>query len=119
MDPQNHISHIRRDRFLIDDQSNGLLWQNPLSATLHRTIEHLSAGLYAKDVHFVFELIQNAEDNRYATGVDPTLSFELTANDPTRTPGAEGALIIENNEIGFQPDNIDAICDVGRSTKTK
>jgi hypothetical protein len=33
--------------------------------------------------------------------------------------GAEGALIIENNEIGFQPDNVDAICDVGQSTKSK
>ena len=119
MDPRNHIFDIRRETFWIDDQRNCLLQQNPLSAKLKRTIEHLSEGLYSKDVHFIFELIQNAEDNHYARGVDPTLSFHLTSDDPTCTSGAEGALIIENNEIGFQPDNIDAICDVGQSTKTK
>jgi hypothetical protein len=119
MEPRSHISHIRRETFWIDDQRNCLLQQNPLSAKLKRTIEHLSEGLYSRDVHFIFELIQNAEDNHYADGVDPTLSFQLTPDDPTHTPGAEGALIIENNELGFQPDNIDAICDVGQSTKTK
>lgn len=51
--------------------------------------------------------------------VDPSLSFRLTAEDPTCTPGAEGALIVENNELGFLPDDVEAICDVGRSTKSK
>lgn len=119
MGPRNHISRIRRDTFWIDEQHNCLLRQNPLSAKLRRTIEHLSEGLYSKDVHFIFELIQNAEDNHYAAGVDPALSFQLTRNDPTGTPGADGALIIENNEVGFQPEHIEAICDVGQSTKTK
>jgi hypothetical protein len=119
MDPQSHISRIRRETFWIDDQHNCLLQQNPLSAMLKKTIEHLSEGLYSKDLHFIFELIQNAEDNHYAEGVEPHLSFQLTLDDLTRTPGADGALIIENNENGFQPDNIDAICHVGKSTKTK
>ena len=116
---RNHISRVRREIFWIDDLQNRLTQQNPLAAKLKRTIEHLSAGLYSKDVHFIFELIQNAEDNHYAAEVDPTLSFQLIADDPTGSPGADGALIIENNEIGFQPDNIEAICDVGHSTKTK
>ena len=119
MDPRSHISHIRREIFWIDDQRNCLLRPNPLSAKLKRTIEHLSEGLYSKDVHFIFELIQNAEDNHYGAGVDPTLSFHLTPDDPTDAPGADGALIIENNEVGFQPEHIDAICDIGQSTKTK
>ena len=90
MDPRSHIFLIRRDTFWIDDERNCLIRQNPLSATLKRTIENLSEGLYSKDVHFIFELIQNAEDNHYAEGIDPTLSFELTPDDPTCTPGAAG-----------------------------
>jgi hypothetical protein len=119
MSARTHIAKIRTDTFWIDDLRNCLLQQNPLAAKLRRTIEQLAEGLYSKDVHFIFELIQNAEDNHYAAGVDPTLSFTLTREDPTQTAGAEGALVIENNESGFQADNIDAICDVGRSTKTK
>lgn len=117
--PKTHIESIRKDVFWIDDDRGCLAQQNPLSRKLKKAIEQLSEGLYSKDVHFIFELIQNAEDNRYGPRVDPSLSFRLTAEDPTCTPGAEGALIVENNELGFLPDNVDAICDVGRSTKTK
>jgi hypothetical protein len=119
MNPKAHIDTIRRDVFWIDDIRGGLARLNPLSEKLKKAIEQLSEGLYSRDVHFILELIQNAEDNHYGANVDPSLSFRLTANDPTGTPGADGALIIENNELGFLFDNVDAICDVGRSTKTK
>ena len=91
MDPRSHISHIRRETYWINDERTAFSGRIRLSAKLKRTIEHLSEGLYSKDVHFIFELIQNAEDNHYADGVDPTLSFQLTPDDPTCTPGAEGA----------------------------
>src|SRR5271157_3106554 len=101
MNPKAHIETIRRDVFWIDDIRGGLARLNPLSEKLKKAIEQLSEGLYSKDVHFILELIQNAEDNHYGAAVDPSLSFRLTANDPTGTPGAHGALIIENNELGF------------------
>ena len=39
--------------------------------------------------------------------------------DPTCTQGSDGALIIQNNEIGFSPENVNAICAVGKTTKSK
>ncbi|RHN38920.1 putative histidine kinase-like ATPase domain-containing protein [Medicago truncatula] len=62
------------------------------------------------------ELIQNAEDNHYNEGVNPTLEFVITSDDITGT-GAPATLLIFNNEKGFFSKNIDSICSVGRSTK--
>jgi hypothetical protein len=64
-------------------------------------------------VNFVY---QNAEDNTYLEGVDPSLEFIITSQDITAT-GAPATLLIFNNEKGFSSKNIDSICSVGRSTK--
>lgn len=63
-----------------------------------------------------FLLLQNAEDNQYYEGVDPTLDFIITSKDITAT-GAPATLLIFNNEKGFSRRNIESICSVGRSTK--
>lgn len=60
--------------------------------------------------------LQNAEDNEYLEGVDPSLEFVITSRDITAT-GAPATLLVFNNEKGFSPKNIDSICSVGRSTK--
>ena len=65
--------------------------------SLNNSIQALARDLYNKDTHFIFELIQNAEDNSYNKG-EPTLSFKLSKTDPTGTQGAHGALIIQNND---------------------
>uniref|UniRef100_A0A164UPD0 Uncharacterized protein n=1 Tax=Daucus carota subsp. sativus TaxID=79200 RepID=A0A164UPD0_DAUCS len=83
---------------------------------LHQAVMNLSGELYAKDVHFLMELIQNAEDNEYPEGVDPSLEFVVTSRDITAT-GAPATLLKFNNERGFTPRNIESICSVGRSTK--
>ncbi|KAG6508898.1 hypothetical protein ZIOFF_034280 [Zingiber officinale] len=62
------------------------------------------------------ELVQNAEDNKYAEGVTPSLEFLITSKDITMT-GAKTTLLLFNNEIGFSPSNIDSICRIGKSTK--
>ena len=59
---------------------------------------------------------QNAEDNDYWEGVNPSLEFVITSEDITAT-GAPATLLIFNNEKGFSSKNIDSICSVGRSTK--
>ena len=59
---------------------------------------------------------QNAEDNDYWEGVDPSLEFVITSKDITAS-GAPATLLIFNNEKGFSSKNIDSICSVGRSTK--
>ena len=66
-------------------------------------------------MHFVLELIQNADDNSYETksaekeDVEPTLVFLIEPNNIT----------LFNNEIGFKSTHINAICDVKASTKGK
>ncbi|RDX71798.1 hypothetical protein CR513_48798, partial [Mucuna pruriens] len=107
---KEHIEDIRRNRFSIGGKTN------PLMEDLHQAVKYLSAELYAKDVHFLMELIQNAEDNRYLEGGDPTLEFIVTSKDITAT-GAPATLLVFNNEKGFSSGNIDSICSVGRSTK--
>ncbi|XP_028766278.1 uncharacterized protein LOC114724136 [Neltuma alba] len=108
--PKEHIEEIRRNKFSIGGP------ENPVIPDLHEAVKNLSAELYAKDVHFLMELIQNAEDNQYDEGVDPTLQFIITSKDITATR-APATLLILNNEKGFSPENIRSICSVGRSTK--
>ncbi|GAU26213.1 hypothetical protein TSUD_354350 [Trifolium subterraneum] len=108
--PKEHIEEIRTTKFSIGGKPN------PLTEDLHHAVKNLSAELYAKDVHFLMELIQNAEDNHYHEGVSPKLEFVITSDDITAT-GAPATLLIFNNEKGFSPKNIDSICSVGRSTK--
>lgn len=85
--------------------------------SLASSVKTLADDLYAKDFHFIFELIQNAEDNEYGAGVVPSLRFVL---DTIELGGqATPALIIENNEKGFEEKNVRAVCQVGQSTKKK
>ena len=86
--------------------------------SLNNAIKHLADGLYSRNPHFIFELIQNAEDNTY-DNPSPSLSFCLAKIDPTGTDAADGALIIKNNETGFTSENVNAICQIGKTTKQK
>jgi len=113
-----HVTRIRRERYGLDEHGN-LNGVNPLAADLRNSIDHLSQGLYTQNAHFLFELIQNAEDNVYRSNIVPSLTFRLLRNDPTKTPGAKGVLVVENNEAGFLRENIDAICAIVETTKKK
>ncbi|MCJ1398278.1 hypothetical protein MMC11_001475, partial [Xylographa trunciseda] len=68
-------------------------------------------NLYSKDTRFIYELIQNAEDNSYSSATSanqkPFLSFKLYP----------GKIIIDSNEDGFHETNVRAICSTGESTK--
>ncbi|CAI5746147.1 unnamed protein product [Peronospora destructor] len=75
---------------------------------LERALKRLSDELYSESTHFVLELLQNADDNAYDDAVIPLGDFSLTA---------DKEIIFYNNERGFSPENIQAICDVGASTK--
>lgn len=115
---QRHIDKIRREKFSLDENGQRIA-KSGLADDLQRAIELLSEGLYHKETHFILELIQNAEDNRYPTDAKPDLAFHLLVDDPTETPGADGALVILNNETGFREDDVGALCKVGGTTKTK
>ncbi|XAR67863.1 hypothetical protein NMG60_11002793 [Bertholletia excelsa] len=108
--PREHIEEIRTKKFKIGEEPD------PKNEDLHHAVNYLSAELYAKDVHFLMELIQNAEDNDYPEEVQPSLEFVITSKDITAT-GAPATLLVFNNERGFSSKNIESICSIGRSTK--
>ncbi|KAH7127402.1 hypothetical protein EDB81DRAFT_662832 [Dactylonectria macrodidyma] len=72
----------------------------------------LAKNLYTSNARFVFELLQNADDNHFEKakrlGQVPYVAFKVH---PDR-------IVIECNEDGFTPENLKAICAVGRSSKT-
>lgn len=109
-----HIKRIRKEYGLNDIKA---IESSRTIRNLHNAIKKLANDLYSKETHFLLELVQNAEDNEYKT--DACLSFSLLKNDPTNTEGSVGALLIQNNEVGFGINNVEAICAVGESTKTK
>uniref|UniRef100_A0AAV1UFX7 Protein NO VEIN C-terminal domain-containing protein n=1 Tax=Peronospora matthiolae TaxID=2874970 RepID=A0AAV1UFX7_9STRA len=75
---------------------------------LERALKRLSDELYSESTHFVLELLQNADDNAYDDAVVPLGEFTVTA---------DKHIVFYNNERGFSPENVRAICDVGASTK--
>ncbi|KAH9328704.1 hypothetical protein KI387_000812, partial [Taxus chinensis] len=108
--PREHVEQIRSCKFSIGQEDN------PLIEDLHQAVKRLSAELYTKDVHFLMELIQNAEDNYYPPNVEPSLEFFITSRDITAV-GAPATLLVFYNEMGFTSSNIESLCSVGRSTK--
>lgn len=108
--PREHVEEIRINKFSIGREDN------PLTEDLHHAVKHLSTELYTKDVHFLMELIQNAEDNEYPPNVEPSLEFVITTRDVTGV-GASATLLVFNNELGFTKRNIESLCSIGRSTK--
>jgi len=109
MTPKEHIVNIRRrltgENSLIN--SDGKMVVDNLNQILSRAISELATNIYKKDSHFVMELIQNADDNNYKKGTIPTL--KIIQNDDK--------IIFKNNEVGFNAENIDSICDISKSTK--
>jgi hypothetical protein len=69
----------------------------------------LSNDLYNKKTHFLLEVVQNADDNVYGTSIVPTLRLRIE----------ERFVVFECNELGFKAANVEAICDIGRSTKPR
>ena len=67
----------------------------------------LAREINTKKPHFIFELIQNAEDNNYKKNTKPKIKFILKSN----------CLIIKNNEKGFNEENVKALCGIGGTTK--
>ncbi|KAI7204507.1 hypothetical protein KC324_g744 [Hortaea werneckii] len=68
----------------------------------------LSEELYSKPTHFILELIQNSDDNKYAPDVLPKLQIVYRE---------DGLLFIGCNEVGFTAANVQAICRIACSTK--
>ncbi|KFY82788.1 hypothetical protein V500_10334 [Pseudogymnoascus sp. VKM F-4518 (FW-2643)] len=72
----------------------------------------LANNLYSSKACFVFELLQNADDNSYDKATElrevPYVSFQVY---PLR-------IVLECNEDGFTKENLSAICSIGQSSKS-
>lgn len=72
----------------------------------------MAKELYGSDARFVFELLQNADDNKFSEAAKdaaaPYITFKVYRS----------KIIVECNEDGFTERDLTAICDVGQSTKS-
>ncbi|KAF9774642.1 hypothetical protein IL306_007330, partial [Fusarium sp. DS 682] len=72
----------------------------------------LATNIYGSGARFVFELLQNAEDNRFVKAIGqkalPFISFKIYPNH----------IVVECNEDGFTRPDMEAICSVGESSKS-
>jgi hypothetical protein len=111
-----HITQIRQERFWLDNTLRKPS-ENPLMAMLRRALNQLATGIFEHAHHYVFELTQNADDNRYEEKAERFLKFVLLEDDPTDTPGSQGCLCVLNDETGFERKHVESLCDIGNSTK--
>ena len=103
------IQEIRADKFADDDVDafvHGERIQN-LQREFERSMDWLAKDIYSKDSHFICELIQNADDNEYAEGIRPHLHFTVGTS----------YLEVQNNERGFRPKDVEALCNINKNTK--
>ncbi|KAI1773105.1 hypothetical protein F4818DRAFT_443468 [Hypoxylon cercidicola] len=72
----------------------------------------LAKNLYSTNVRFIFELLQNADDNHFTRAASlnavPYVSFHVYHD----------RIVVDCNEDGFNEENIRAICNIGKSSKT-
>jgi hypothetical protein len=68
-----------------------------------------SAHSYTKPTHFVLELLQNADDCSYAEGLQPRVLLVVMPD----------AILHATNELGFTAAEVEAICAMARSTKSR
>ncbi|CZR46625.1 uncharacterized protein FPRO_12075 [Fusarium proliferatum ET1] len=106
-DMMNDIGRFNADyRRRIDEN-----WLKMENAASH-SIKVLARNIYGSGARFVFELLQNAEDNSFRKADKkndpPFISFLVH---PKR-------IVVECNEDGFTSLDLKAICSVGESTKT-
>lgn len=112
MDCKNFIISIQEQKFGISDKTRdadySLIIQN-YNRIINQSCRNLSIKLYTKINHFIFELMQNADDNLYCSciGRIPSVVFVFHK---------AGVLVI-NNEIGFTEKDVSSICDIGNSSK--
>ncbi|GKZ34319.1 hypothetical protein AbraIFM66950_004548 [Aspergillus brasiliensis] len=119
----NATTARQRARKLVQgiSEKHGYLGEDVLSQMSPSVRRQVEEAMLRKDemigssvvtARFVFELVQNADDNHYETaredGTPPEVTFHVY---PRR-------IVVDCNEDGFTAENLAAICNVGKSSKT-
>ena len=103
------IKRLRRERLLDDARAARA------KASLAAAVDRLALDLYEMEGHFVFELVQNADDNRYSSesGSDlPAMSLSLHEDQK-----GHHFFMSSNNEMGLRESDVSAMCDINASSK--
>ncbi|ETI26864.1 hypothetical protein G647_10310 [Cladophialophora carrionii CBS 160.54] len=117
---RDEINRIRRDRGIIDDYDESQIRKTDSSfqedyrrrAAEHRALyarytRTVAEQLYSSRFRLIYELLQNGDDSCYASDIEPSITFRIKPSE----------LIIESNELGFTLENVESICDTGKSSK--
>ncbi|KAF5665414.1 hypothetical protein FCIRC_10567 [Fusarium circinatum] len=110
---------LRNEKMMDDIEQFNAQYRQELDETwlameneLSHSVKVLAKQIYSSGARFVFELLQNAEDNIFEQAHKakalPFVSFKIY---PSK-------IIVECNEDGFKEPHLQAICAVGRSTKS-
>ncbi|KAF5538359.1 ATPase-like ATP-binding domain-containing protein [Fusarium mexicanum] len=110
---------LRNEKMMDDIEQFNAEYRQELDETwlameneLSHSVKVLAKQIYSSGARFVFELLQNAEDNIFEKAREaealPFVSFKIYPN----------KIIVECNEDGFKEPHLQAICAVGRSTKS-
>ncbi|KAI1132208.1 hypothetical protein F5Y10DRAFT_284107 [Nemania abortiva] len=94
------------------NEERGFLSEEDLNEIGISTLDgSLAKNLYSSSARFVFELLQNADDSNFsraiADGEEPYVSFRISPD----------KVVLECNEDGLTPENLRAICAIGKSSK--
>ncbi|GAX80804.1 hypothetical protein CEUSTIGMA_g8240.t1 [Chlamydomonas eustigma] len=134
-----------RQKYMIDEKGVFQTGADHMIQTIGAASETVSQNLYTKDVHFVMELVQNADDSSYPLEVVPSLEFLLVSTIPPEGDSVSSLwdlqssshsdgqgptdqdnkaaklspcqLVVLKNETGFIESNVRSICDINKSTK--
>lgn len=108
--PKQIVEEIRKIRFGIGLDTTNLTEEQKAALKdkekILKDASRVAKEIHTRNPHFIFELIQNADDNEYEDPV-PTLRFTVDSD----------LLIIQNNEKGFEKENVWELCKIGGSTK--
>lgn len=119
-DAEALVKAIRRQRLPEEEVASPLVLPPALRVfvesskrTLSKALEKLSYEVYTHRSRFLFEMIQNADDNTYSRVMDqpgavPTLEVELWKG---------RSLLAYHNEDGFTGNDVYSICQLGESFK--
>ncbi|KAF4630462.1 hypothetical protein G7Y89_g7676 [Cudoniella acicularis] len=103
------LSEAITERARYDPLVEALLDSNRnLKRIAKNSIVRLAEELNSVPTHFVLECIQNADDNHYPEGIEPFLRIIVRSD----------RIQLDCNETRFNKDNVEAICNVGKSTKS-
>ena len=130
------IVHLARDVCLPGRQLNGSAAHSPADVlraikaakkTMQAALTQLSSDLYTQECRWLLELLQNADDNEYEPQPEPTAGAGAGAGAEAGQGGwveprvdivvGEYGLRLSNNERGFTERDVEALCDIGASTK--